>query len=107
MFSLTFTFHFQCCLFFVSSQHFKKKKKMLDGHSCVVWQSRAYIWGGKEESTAEGGPVYYSNTVYSFDPAQCAQAASVTLERVRLLSGDSTMAVTPEGRAYHSSVLYG
>lgn len=80
---------------------------MLDGHSCVVWQSRAFIWGGKEESTAEGGPVYYSNTVYSFDPAQAAQSASMVLERVRLIAADSVMAVTPEGRAYHSASLYG
>ena len=80
---------------------------MLDGHSCVVWQSRAFIWGGKEESTAEGGPVYYSNTVYSFDPAQAAQSSSIVLERVRLIAGESAMSITPEGRAYHSAVLYG
>jgi hypothetical protein len=81
---------------------------MLDGHSVVLWQGRMYIWGGKEESAVDGGPVYYNNTMYAVDPAVCVQNSSAPMERVRLAqTAEGGQSLIPHGRAYHSAAMYG
>ena len=108
-------------------------RRMLEGHSAVVWQASIYIWGGKEDpaTIASGAteffggraqqqaasPVYYSNKIYCLNPLECMSQSSTTLEIVRLgsagagaggLAGAANAgAIAPRGRAYHCASMYG